>query len=83
MTVLFTVHNADGPAGRCDQTCYDAKQPSCECVCRGKNHGVGIRRAEINSRELVAAWADIGARLGGLPFSRVEAGPAVAHDSLF
>jgi hypothetical protein len=83
VTALFTVYNSDGPAGRCDATCYDAKHQRCDCICRGRNHGKGRAAAEAISRELIAAWADIAARLGGLPFDRVEIDPSVTHDSLF
>jgi hypothetical protein len=79
MTALLTVYNSGGMAGRCDALCYDATGPDCTCICRSKNHGVGRQRAEENARELAATWRDYAARLGGLPFDRVEETP----DTLF
>lgn len=29
----------------CDERCYNAKRLGCSCVCGGKNHGLGLRRA--------------------------------------
>lgn len=29
----------------CDVKCYDAQEPACDCVCGGKNHGVGLKQA--------------------------------------
>jgi hypothetical protein len=83
VTALLTVYNSAGPVGTCDAICYDAKFPTCRCVCRSRNHGVGRAQAEINSRELAAFWKDYGARLGGLPFDRVEIDFTVATDPLF
>jgi hypothetical protein len=83
MVTLISVYSSGGVVGRCDALCYDATQPVCRCICRSKCHGVGREQAEINSRELAETWRDYAARLGGLPFDRVEVGPAVAQDSLF
>jgi hypothetical protein len=33
---------------RCDETCYDAHGMSCACGCKGKNHGMGLKRAMAN-----------------------------------
>ncbi len=40
---------------RCDAKCYNAKHPSCDCVCGGKNHGAGLDRAMDNVREIFLA----------------------------
>jgi hypothetical protein len=83
VTTLISVYNSGGCVGRCDATCYDAKHQRCDCICRSLNHGKGRKQAEINSRQLAKTWADYAARLGGLPFDRVEVDPSIAHDSLF
>jgi hypothetical protein len=63
MTTLIAVYKSDGCVGRCDAKCYDAAGPSCDCICGGRNHGVGRSQAVQNNRELVpdellAAWAE-------------------------
>lgn len=52
MTTLIAVYDSDGCKGRCDARCYDATSEICDCVCGGKNHGVGINRAAENTRQL-------------------------------
>jgi len=37
--------------GRCDARCYNAKEPHCECICGGRNHGVGLQKAIEQARE--------------------------------
>ena len=51
MTTLISVHTSDGESGRCDARRYDAKNEHCECVCGGRNHGVGENKAKENTRE--------------------------------
>jgi hypothetical protein len=36
-----------GRGRRCDARCYDGASPrdACRCICGGRNHGVGLRRA--------------------------------------
>lgn len=31
--------------GRCDAKCYHSKNPVCNCMCDGMNHGVGLPMA--------------------------------------
>lgn len=38
--------------GRCNAQCYDAKSAVCYCVCEGKNHGVGLKKAIENTQNL-------------------------------
>lgn len=40
--------------GRCDARCYDSLGPGCKCICGGRNHGVGLKRALDNTRQMVA-----------------------------
>lgn len=49
--------------GRCDKACYDAATPRCDCICGGRNHGVGLNKAIENTR-------DMAERLVGVKFSR-------------
>jgi hypothetical protein len=48
VTTLIHVRFGNGQSYRCDARCYDAKQPGCECICGGKNHGVGMAKAVEN-----------------------------------
>jgi hypothetical protein len=60
MAVLIS----DSNGRKCDGRCYDAKNPRCDCICGGKNHGVGLRRAIEQTREVVDEAA--GHKLGRL-----------------
>lgn len=48
MATLIHVRYGSGQTHRCDARCYDAKMPNCQCICGGKNHGVGITKAVEN-----------------------------------
>ena len=58
MTTLIAVYNNDGCKGRCDARCYEAREPHCDCVCSGRNHGAGLERAVENTRELANGWIE-------------------------
>jgi hypothetical protein len=46
MATLMTVYAANGDCvGRCDERCYEARELVCQCVCNGRNHGVGLQQA--------------------------------------
>jgi hypothetical protein len=64
--ILIEVRNSEGVVGRCDAHCYNAKEPHCECICGGKNHGVGLQRAIENTREQVEQWIESYAERLGL-----------------
>ena len=52
MTTLIAVYDSSGHlVGRCDAKCYNAEHPQCDCICGGRNHGVGLNRALDNTRE--------------------------------
>lgn len=52
MATLIEYRDGQGKvAGRCDAKCYNAKGPTCKCVCGGVNHGVGIDEAIQNTHE--------------------------------
>lgn len=53
MTTVLAVYNSDGCVGRCDANCHEAKSPTCDCICGGKNHGAGLQQAIENNRELI------------------------------
>ena len=51
---LIEQRSGDGRlTGRCDARCYNARTPRCECVCGGKNHGVGLHMAIENMADLL------------------------------
>ena len=52
MTTLISWSNSSGEQGRCDAKCYDATGPDCDCICGGRNHGVGQEQAVENTRAL-------------------------------
>jgi hypothetical protein len=55
---LIAVYTSDGCEGRCDAKCYNAKEPACDCICRGMNHGAGVQRAIDNTRLMAEAWLE-------------------------
>ena len=60
MTTLMIQYNGTQVTGRCDSSCYDAKEPECKCVCGGSNHGKGEQDAMENTAhhalEMVTEW---------------------------
>lgn len=58
MATLIAAYNSEGCVGRCDAKCYDAKGGACDCICGGKNHGVGRQRAVENTQEMAEQWID-------------------------
>ena len=58
MTTLIAVYNSDGCVGRCDARCHQATTPECDCICGGKNHGVGRRQAWENTQRLAEEWIE-------------------------
>lgn len=66
MTTLIAVYNSSGCVGRCDAKCYDAQSPDCDCICNGRNHGVGRERAIEQTREQVEEWLEEYAKSKGL-----------------
>ncbi len=65
--VLIEVRGGSGELiGRCDARCYDAREPHCECVCGGRNHGAGLERAIEQTREQAEQWVQAYAERLGL-----------------
>ena len=40
---------------KCDEACYNAKHINCNCICHGKNHGLGLEHALKNAEAIVDA----------------------------
>ena len=59
MTLLTEKIGSDNPR-RCDAKCYDAKCPDCDCVCGGRNHGAGLKKAMDNTREIFLPLLEAG-----------------------
>jgi hypothetical protein len=57
VTTLIAVYNSEGCQGRCDAKCYAAREPECECICGGRNHGADPDQAVCNTRELAQGWS--------------------------
>ncbi len=57
---LISAYNSDGSMGRCDAKCHNAFTPAhtCDCVCGGRNHGVGLKKAMENTKEYVDEWME-------------------------
>lgn len=71
---LIAVYNSDGCIGRCDARCYAAKDPECDCVCGGSNHGKGESQAVANTAAHAGAWVKaIEARTGAVLRSELGA----------
>lgn len=56
MTTLIAVYNKQGSLGKCDEQCYDAAKPGCNCICNGHNHGAGYAQAVKNTARYCAFW---------------------------
>jgi hypothetical protein len=52
---LLTAPGHCGGTRRCDARCYDSRPATeCDCICSGRNHGVGLRKALENVRTVFA-----------------------------
>ena len=58
MSTLISVYNSDGCVGRCDAKCYEAECEVCNCICGGVNHGVGLSKAQDNTRKYADEWIE-------------------------
>ena len=82
MTTLISYQSSGGAQGRCDAKCYDAREPECDCICGGRNHGAGKQQAIDNTRELAASWIER-ARANGQDVSHAELVVDAMHEPLF
>lgn len=60
---LIAVYKSSGDSGsrcvgRCDANCYEAVSPGCDCICGGRNHGTGLKKAMDNTREMYKPWIE-------------------------
>lgn len=58
MVTHLAVYNSEGCVGRCDAKCSGATHPNCDCICGGRNHGVGEQQAMENTAEMFDDWLD-------------------------
>ncbi len=63
MTTLIYVGSSDGCVGRCDAKCYSASEAECDCICGGRNHGVGLRQALANTAEIIDPAGELRERM--------------------
>jgi hypothetical protein len=82
VTTLIAVYDSEGCQGRCDAKCYAAREPECECICGGRNHGAGLDQAVSNTRELAQGWLEQ-ARAAGQDILHAELAGIVACEPLF
>jgi len=83
MTTLIEVRGGGGELlGRCDARCYNAQHPSCDCVCGGRNHGVGLERALENTRQMAEAMIAEYASRRGLAHYQAQVHSAVTQPPL-
>ncbi|SDH67276.1 hypothetical protein SAMN05421505_12027 [Sinosporangium album] len=60
MATMLAILRPGGRTQRCDARCYTARPDTeCDCLCRGVNHGQGVRRAVVNTRRLVEEWVAV------------------------
>ena len=53
MPDLIKVYDPEGKCiGTCGASCYQAREDKCECICQGKNHGIGFRQAMAKAEEV-------------------------------
>lgn len=56
MPDLIKVYDSDGKEiGKCGYSCYAATKPECNCICGGKNHGIGFKAAMAQAAEITEA----------------------------
>src|SRR6266481_2078487 len=56
MSTLMASRSPGRHRRSCNAKCYNAKRPECDCMCGGRNHGVGELQAHRNSRETGVSW---------------------------
>lgn len=48
MATVITFSTSDGIKGRCDAKCHYAREPECDCICGGMNHGCALKGKDPN-----------------------------------
>jgi hypothetical protein len=68
--------------GRCDAKCYNARHPTCNCVCGGANHGAGLETSTEQTRQHAHEWI-ARARRRGWQIDDYHLDPTVQQEPLF
>lgn len=57
MSTILVLRDTKGKVlSRCNEKCYDALTIGCDCVCKGRNHGVGEKKAIANLSDFVTGF---------------------------
>ena len=84
MSCLIYASNGRGQCiGKCDSNCYDAKHPECDCICGGRNHGVGQKKATENTIKYCDDWIDRYAKENKLKTGDIHVNPDIYQTKLF
>ncbi len=74
MATLLSYHSSGGDSGRCDAKCYDATSAQCDCICGGRNHGVGEARAIEQTVAAARSMLEEHSRKSGRPIDEYMIG---------
>jgi hypothetical protein len=77
LATLIAVYNSQGCVGRCDAKCYEAREPDCNCICCGRNHGAGVVQALENTADLVDPTGELRDRVREMAGDRVVLQPTL------
>lgn len=83
MSCLIYASNGEQCIGKCDANCYNATHQDCDCVCGGKNHGVGYKKAVENTIKYADEWIEKYAKHKGLKQNDVKVNQEIFQLSLF
>lgn len=56
MVALLVVPTGKKRPRVCGAQCYNAKHPTCYCVCEGSNHQAGLEKAVEQTRETMVTF---------------------------
>lgn len=83
MSCLIYASNGDHCIGKCDANCYNATHPECDCICGGKNHGVGLAKAQDNTRQYAEKWMVRYAKEKGIDVKDITVNQQIYQGTLF
>jgi len=83
MGSLIYQHNGQHCTGKCDSNCYNATGPICDCICGGKNHGVGLEQAKENTRLYAEEMIEQYSKANGIDKRDLHVNPDIFQLSLF
>ena len=75
MTTVMSLLVGGRSLRRCDSACYGASGGRCDCICGGKNHGVGLEKALANTSARAEAQSKQPALHVPLPFGLAQDAP--------